>query len=334
MEALRSTWPVNARVLPISLLAAVFAALVAPAPAAPFTREAALAQARKVDPEASLPSDELPGGVSAREDIVYATIGDIELRLDVYRPETGNGPLPTVILVHGGGWESGERAMERPLARRLAAAGFVAAPVSYRLGPAGRFPNALHDLKSAVRWLRAHADEFGIDPDALGAVGGSSGGQLVALLGATNAMARFEGDGPNREYSSEVGAVVDFDGLADFTDRELIEQQRENPSAPTRFLGGSYDDVPGVWREASPLTHIGLRSAPTLFINSTAATPILPGREEMSRRLAMMGIGSEVLTMEHSPHPFWLVNPWFETTVDETVAFLQKQLVRGEPVRS
>ena len=222
--------------------------------------------------------------------------------------------------------------MERPLARRIAAEGFITVPVSYRLGPAGRFPHALHDLKAAVRWLRAHAGEYAIDPKAIGAVGGSAGGHLVALLGATNATARFEGAGPHPDESSDVQAVVDFDGLADFTGPELLDQQRQKPGAPARFLGGSFEEKPEVWRDASPLTHVGLRSAPTLFINSTAPTPILPGREEMSRRLTMMGIESEVLTMDDSPHVFWLVEPWFEPAVQEAVRFLQKHLVGGEPV--
>ena len=317
------------RRLPLPLLLLV--ASVTPSLAAPtsFTRELALEQARRVDPEAVLPPDELPAGVTAREDVVYATIGETELRLDVYRP-AGDGPFPAVLVVHGGGWDTGDRAMERPFAKRLAGEGFVVVPVSYRLGPAGRFPGALHDLKAAVRWLRAHAAELSIDPESIGAVGGSAGGELVAMLGATNDVARFKGDGPHPDVSSAVQAVVDIDGLVDFTGPELLEQQRAKPSAPTRFLGGTFEERPEVWRDASPLAHVGLRSAPTLFINSTGPAPILPGREEMSRRLTMMGIESQVLTMENAPHVFWLVEPWFEPTLVETTKFLRKHLVGGD----
>jgi pectinesterase len=313
-------------VLATSLLAS--SALAAPAP---FTRELALEHARRVDPEATLPADELPAGVTAREDVVYATAGETELRLDLYQP-AGDGPFPAVLVVHGGGWDSGDRTMERPFAKRLAAAGFVTVPVSYRLGPAGRFPAALHDLKSAVRWLRAHAAELSIDPDAIGAVGGSAGGHLVALLGATNDIPRFEGDGPHRDMRSAVQAVVDIDGLADFTGPELLEQQRTKPSAPTRFLGCTFDENPAAWREASPVTHVGLRSASTLFIKSTSPSPILPGREEMSRRLVMLGIGAEIVTVENSPHTFWLCDPWFEPTIAETAKYLRKYLIGGEPL--
>ncbi|MBE2214214.1 MAG: alpha/beta hydrolase [Opitutaceae bacterium] len=295
----------------------------------PFTRELAVEQAREVDAAAELPPDQLPDGMTAREDVPYAIMGGVELRLDLYRP-SGDGPFPAVLIIHGGGWDTGERAMERPLAKRLAASGFVTVPVSYRLGPAGRFPLALHDLKAAVRWLRAHASELAIDPEAIGAVGGSAGGELAAMLGATNEIDRFEGDGPHREVSSAVQAVVNIDGLVDFTGPELLAQQRATPSAPTRFIGVSCDDDLEAWREASPLTHLGLRSAPTLFVNSTGPAPILPGREEMSRRLTMMGIESQILTMENSPHVFWLVEPWFTPTADETARFLRKHLIGGD----
>lgn len=313
------------------MLAVFTAALAASAGAAPFTLERALQEARRVDPQAALPIVELPAGVTVREDVAYATIHDVALHLELYRP-AGDGPFPAVILVHGGGWESGDRAMERAFAIRLAGEGFVAVPVSYRLGPGGRFPRSLHDLKAAVRWLRAHAAEWDVEPDAIGAVGGSAGGQLVALLGATNDLARFEGDGGHPEQSSSVQAVVSIDGLADFTAAELLDQQRNSPSAPTRHLGGPFQDAPDTWRDASPLTQVGLRSAPMLFIKSDAPSPLLPGREEMSRRLSMMGIPSEVLTMEGAPHVFWLVEPWFEPTVQETVRFLKTYLDAGEPV--
>jgi acetyl esterase/lipase len=121
-------------------------------------------------PNVTLPADTLPPGVTAREDLVYAEPDGQRLALDLYAPAAG-APHPAVIVVHGGGWEHGDRAMERPFAKRLAAAGYVTAPVSYRLGPAGRFPNALYDLKAAVRFLRAHAAEYGIDAERIGAVG-------------------------------------------------------------------------------------------------------------------------------------------------------------------
>jgi pectinesterase len=245
--------------------------------------------------------------------------------------------------------------MERPFAKRLAAAGFVAVPVSYRLGEAGRFPAALHDLKAAVRWLRAHAAEHGIDPARIGAIGSSAGGQLAALLGASNGVAALEGpayDGRANPLedssagrtgepqpgtaatpvpSSAVQAVVDIDGLADFTDPALVAQQDVKPSAPTRFLGGSYAERSEAWRAASPITHVGPTSAPILFLDSTAPSPLLPGREAMAEKLRALGIDCEFVTRPGTPHTFWLLQPWFDDTVARTAAFLRRQLSATPP---
>jgi pectinesterase len=299
------------------------------APSKPFTRESAIGELRDRYPQASLPADILPEGVLAEESLTFDASVEPPLALDVYRPRA-EGLHPAVIIVHGGGWERGARTMERPFAKRLAALGFVTVPVSYRLGPQGRFPNALFDLKNAVRWLRANAGRFSLDPQRVFALGGSSGGQLVALLGASNGVSVLEGPGQNRERSSSVQAVVDIDGLADFTGPALLEKERQTPGAPTRFLGGSYEARSAVWRDASALSHVGPHSAPTLFINSTAPTPILPGRREMVDKLARAGVDAKLMTLPDTPHPFWLMNPWFEPTLRATEQFLREQLRKSD----
>jgi pectinesterase len=289
-----------------------------------FTRERALEQARAQHPQASLPADSLPPGVSAREEIVYTEPEGAKLALDVYAP-AGPALHPAVLVVHGGGWQSGDRRMERPFAKRLAALGYVTAPVSYRLGPAGRFPNALYDLKAAVRFLRTHAAEYGVDAGQIAAVGGSAGGQLVALLGASNGEARLEGSAADPALS-RVQAVVVFDGLASFSGPDLLAKEYHSPGGPTRFLGGSFNERASAWQDASALSHVSAQSAPTLFLNSTAPTPILPGRPEMRDALRAHGIASELVTLPDTPHPFWLLEPWFSRTLSETAGFLGKHL--------
>jgi acetyl esterase/lipase len=310
-------------------------------PAAQFTRESVLERLRASYPFTRLPPDDLPAGVRAQEDLVYARVPaetgasdpTTDLALDLYLP-AGAGPHPAVIVVHGGGWERGDRRAERPFAKRLAGLGYVAAPVSYRLGPAGRFPNALFDLEGAVRWLRANAARYDIDPSHIGAVGGSAGGHLVALLGATAGVAALR-PGGSREVDGavDVQAVVDIDGLADFTGPSLVAKEDRTPGAPTRFLGGSFAHQAATWRLASPLTHVSARSAPTLFINSSATSgapradaPILPGRLEMRNRLRSVGVDAEIVIFPDTPHPFWLVNPWFEGVLSQTDIFLRRHL--------
>jgi len=290
-----------------------------------FSRENAVQQVRAVYPQASLPSDEVPPGVRVNESIAYGPEGDRDRELDLYLPP-GEARHPILIIVHGGGWESGNRNMERPLAKRLAGLGYAAAPVSYRLRSGGRFPNALYDLKDAIRWLRKNANRYSLDAAHIGAIGASAGGQLVALLGATNGMPAFEGDGGSVDVSSDVEAIVDIDGVADFTGPALVEKESRDPAAPTRFLGGSYRERTDTWRDASAISHVGPHSAPTLFLCSTAKTPILPGRPEMCARLKQNGIACELVVIPDTPHPFWLMNPWFEPTIQHIDHFMRQHL--------
>jgi pectinesterase len=273
-------------------------------------------------------------GVDGRLDLPYARRDGRDLLLDLFIP-TGAGPFAGVIVVHGGAWKSGDRAMERPLARQLAARGFVTATVGYRLGPDGRFPNALFDLKAAVRWLRSNAGAYRLSAARIGAVGVSAGGQLVALAGATNGDPAYE-DAPtpaaagSEGVSSDLAAVVDIDGLADFTGADLLAKEDRRAGAPTQFLGGGFAARAETWRAASALLHVGPKSAPTLFINSAGPSPIpspiLPGRTEMCDRLRALGIDSEIVVFPGTPHPFWLVNPWFTPTVDAAARFLHRHL--------
>ncbi|MGC4094144.1 MAG: alpha/beta hydrolase [Polyangiaceae bacterium] len=177
-----------------------------------------------------------------------------------------------------------------------------------------------------MRFLRAQAARFSGDATRVGAIGASAGGQLVALLGATNGRAEFEGDGPARAYSSRVDAVVDIDGLVDFTSGELLTKEEANPGAPTRFLGGPYRERSHIWRRASALAHVHSRSAPTLFLNSSATTPILPGRAEMKERLEHAGVGAELMVLDHTPHTFWLLDPWYPRVLAECRRFLEQRL--------
>ncbi len=313
-----------------------------PPPATPFSRASVIGQLASSYAAVSLPSDETPPNVLAYEELVYAHTPAGDLALDLYlpslpEPQPGSAvsPAPVAIVVHGGGWERGDRRMERPFAKQLAARGIAAATVSYRLGDAGRVANSRFVRESAVRWLRANAGRFLIDATQIGAVGGSAGGQLVALLGVSPGVSALTGGSGQggAQLKADVQAVVDIDGLADFTGAALVEKEAKTPGAPTRFLGGSFADRPDVWRLASPSSHVGPRSAPTLFINSSVTsgpprpgTPILPGRTEMRDRLRAAGVASELVVMPETPHPFWLVNPWFDVVVDKTATFFKQHL--------
>ena len=309
--------------LPFAFLIAATLAHAGTAP--PFTLESALASIAKQFPQAARVPVTLPAGVLARENLTYATHPTGDLQLDLYRP--ANSKLcPAVIFVHGGGWIAGDRTMERAFAQHLAARGYVAVPVSYRLGEPGRFPNSIHDLKTVIRWLRAHAAEHGIDPAHIGAIGGSAGGTLATFLGATNGFAEFEGPAEASAPSSVVQAVVNIDGVANFLDNALIAQSEGPPSPYYVFQHGTYRTARTTWIAASPINYVGPASAPTLFIKSTTLRPILPGRDEMSARLKLLSRDSAVVQFPETPHVFWLFHPWFDRVVEESDRFLRRHL--------
>jgi predicted dienelactone hydrolase len=153
----------------------------------------------------------VPEGVVWETGIEYANPDDEHLQLNLARPARGPGPFPAVLCIHGGGLCRGRRESCDKLCMKLAERGYVAATMSYRLAPRYRFPAAVHDAKAAVRWLRANAEKYAIDPDRIGATGASAGGYLAQFLGVTPRVPRFEGNGGNgRRRKGRCGAARVF----------------------------------------------------------------------------------------------------------------------------
>ncbi len=288
----------------------------------------------KKHPEISILEERVPKGVRAIEDVPYTTLetanGARPLRCDIYRPDN-DSILPAVIMIHGGGWNSGNRGLQRPLAQRLAAAGFVAIPVEYRLIPEALYPAGLHDIKTAIRFTRANAGRYGIDPERIAVAGCSAGAQLATLAGVTNGSALHEGKGEYGGYSSEVQAVVSIDGIATVLPdpnlhavEEPIAKRGELP-VNARWLGGVYADSPKHWEEASALNWITERSAPVCFINSELPR-YSEGRDVLRARYAALGIATEAHRVGAPFHPFWFFHPYAERTLAAAIPFLTRQL--------
>src|SRR5437868_5760131 len=153
-------------------------------------------------------------------DVTYGRVGDVELKMDIYHPKgAGEKPLPVVMYVHGGGWRSGDKAggagmMAIP---ELLKRGYLVTSINYRLAPEYKFPAQIDDAKCAVRFLRAHAKKYNLDPERIGIWGGSAGGHMVALMGTADASAGFDKSGGWTNESSRVQAVVDMFGPADLS---------------------------------------------------------------------------------------------------------------------
>ncbi|HEX4613295.1 MAG TPA: alpha/beta hydrolase, partial [Urbifossiella sp.] len=208
------------RLLPAAAAALVLAALAVPA-------------GRGQQPPA------VPADVTFETGIEYANPDGQHLQLNLARPKTGAGPFPAVVCIHGGGFRAGKREGYDGLIVKLAQKGYVAATVSYRLAPKYPFPAAVHDTKAAVRWVRANAAKYQIDPDRIGVTGSSAGGHLAQFLGVTGDVAEFEGAGGNPGVSSKVRCVVNVYGPSDFT--KSYGKSVDAAEVLPLFLGGNLE---------------------------------------------------------------------------------------------
>jgi acetyl esterase/lipase len=254
--------------------------------------------------------------------VVYGKGGDIDLHLDIARPADQNKPAPCVVLIHGGGWRMGDKAMHVMQVKRLAEQGYVAATVQYRLCPRYRFPSQVEDVKCAVRYLRAHADEYGIDKDRIGAVGFSAGAHLAMMLGAMDQSDGLEGEGGWPEESSKVQAVVSYFGPTDFRTGPVPER-----AAPllNDFIGGTREERQSDWFAASPANYINSGDPPMLLFQGTNDS-LVPYTQamQMANEMAAAGVPGRVELIMKMGHGWG--GPELERTEQATYEFLDQHL--------
>ncbi len=219
------------------------------------------------------PADQPPTiAVKAQNDVVYAKIGDEELKLDIAAPEKGEGPFPAILVIHGGAWRGGSKDGNRDMLVQFAKRGYVAISPEYRFCPKETFPAQVHDVKASVRWLRSHARERKVDSDHIGAMGFSAGGHLSLMLGLTGPEDGLEGDVKPGDPSSRVQAVVNFFGPSDLAATDIPEISRP---LIKDFLGGTPQEKPDAAAKASPLTFVSKGDAPVLTFQGTK-DPLVP----------------------------------------------------------
>ena len=207
------------------------------------------------------------------KDVEFARVADKHLFLDLYLPATGKDGArkpPLVVWVHGGAWRGGSRE-DMPLGG-LVERGFAVASVDYRLSPVARFPAQVHDVKAAVRFLRAKAAEHGYDAARVAVAGNSAGGHLAALVGVTNGNAELEGTvgQEHLKEKSDVQAIVSLYGMSNLT--TILSQSTPHGlgvrvPALQLLLGGQPDEVPELARLASPVFHVDARDPPLLLVH-------------------------------------------------------------------
>ncbi len=257
------------------------------------------------------------------EGIEYANPDNQHLQLNLARPKEAEGKLPAVLCIHGGGFRAGERKGYDGLCKKLAERGYVAVTVTYRLAPKYQFPAAVYDVKAAVRWLRANAEKYQIDPDRIAALGGSAGGHLAQFLGVTGDVKQFEGDGGNPGPSSRVACVVNYYGPSDFT--KSYGKSVDAAEVLPLFLGGDLEHARHQHILASPLNWVTPDAAPTILLHGTADQYVNYEQAVWMRdRLQAAGVEVQLVTFEGAKHG--LGGEYAQPAEKAALEFLDKHL--------
>lgn len=281
-------------------------------------------------PKPSPPKPDL-SNVQARLDLVYATYGDREMHLDLFLPKEVSGPVPAVMVIHGGGWLKGDKTKFHPLAQALAARGYAAAAVEYRLGGEAKFPAAIHDCNAATRWLRINGKKYGIDTSQIAAVGGSAGGHLVGLMATAAHVDSLQGKGGSNDAASSLKAAVVLAGPMELASGPVADRSRNEPekSNSNRWLGKTVDEAPELYQLASPFTHVTKACPPVLFMTGEFDQP--QRNAAMRSKLTELGVATGIRVYARGKHGCWNREPWFTPMVVDIDAFFRRVLKVGDP---
>jgi acetyl esterase/lipase len=270
-------------------------------------------------------------------DVQYCTGGGKPLLMDVFVPISRlKTPTPAVLWLHGGGWERGDKTGNSG-AIMLADAGFVTASIFYRLSGDSPFPADIQDCKCAIRYLRANAKTYGIDPNRIGVAGASAGGHLAELVATADNKAGLEGDGGWQNVSSRVQAVSAYYGVSDFT-VGAREFQHHTGKVVLKLFGGDEKERPELYQQASPIKHVSKDDPPLLLVHGEQ-DDLVPFQQsvEMAKAYQRAGLKVEFIPVKNAGHDFEQVGPNPITPpVNEihqkTIAFF-KEYLGGEQAR-
>lgn len=274
--------------------------------ATPYTNEATYEKLKKKHPFITPLNRPVPPNIGIDKDVEYANINGLSLKADIYYPLGKSKNHPGIALVHGGGWISGSKENEKYMAQELAAKGYVAIAVGYRLSEVEKYPAAINDVNNAIEYVKKNKKKYALNTKKIGILGESAGAQIATLVGV--------------QSKTKIKAIVNIDGIVSF-----IHPEAEESTYAAYWLDGDRNVNLKNWTEASPLEFVGKDTPPTLFINSSQPR-FHAGRDDMMKILKNHNIFTEYHEIKHTPHSFWSAEPWFTETLNLTLEFLDKTL--------
>ena len=273
------------------------------------------------------PSVQVPSNVTQMLDLTYAEYGPRKMLADLFMPK-GKGPFPGALIIHGGGWIKGDKMKFRAMGLEMAKRGYVSMAIDYRLAEEARFPANIQDCHAAVRYLRAHAAKYKIDPEKIGVVGGSAGAHLAGLLATTTKVKSLHGNGGNAGVSSAVQAAVVMSGPMEISTGSVAVRSLAavKPVANAIYLfGGTAKQEPELYKLADAHLHINKQTPPILFQFGGTEDPakVQPSIDKLQK----LGVPTQLLThYKDGKHGCWNRNPWFLPIIEDIDTWFQEHL--------
>ena len=272
-------------------------------------------------------------GVKKLADLDYAGTGNPRQTLDLYLPEkrVGSELLPLIVFIHGGAWQGGDKNGGGAKVGAYVASGkYAGASIGYRLSGEAQWPSQIHDCKAAIRWLKAHAGKYGLDPDRIAVWGSSAGGHLVAMLGVSDGIEELEGKiGPHLDQNAKVHCVIDFFGSSELLtmgDHESIIDHNAPDSPESKLVGGPILENPDKAKSASPIEHITADDAPHLIVHGDKDRVVpYPQSTDYKKRLESAAVPAILVTVAGGEH-----GKGFGPSVEKVVAAYLEKMLLGE----
>ncbi len=239
----------------------------------------------------------IPDEIQEFRNVEYSKVNGKSLKLNLYVPKNLKGPVPCLVFIHGGAWKKGKKEDYLFYNLHFAKKGYVTASISYRLSGEAKFPAAVQDVNCAIRWIRANAKEYSINPEQIGAVGGSAGGHLAMLAGFSDDPV-LEGKEGNLDQSSKFQAIVNFYGPSDLTSEDV-----RGRGEPISFFGKTIDEAPDMYALGSPIKHLTKDAPPILTFHGTIDKIVNVNQsDKLHKRLDELGVVNYYDRLEGWPH--------------------------------